>query len=544
MQQNLHELLNKCGYICDESFALKVKLAINTKPSKGAFLFGPPGSGKSFLPEALAKSLKLEHGHYIFKQCMPNTREEDLLMSVFPDDTKKSGINVIDGVMVQACRASLNKLTILTLDEWDKTRPSADSFLLDFLQTGRINHKGVEIQANLENLIVFLTMNDERMISEPLLRRLPKIDFQFLESSLVREALMRTHNRQDLIDLSIEIYQGCLIAKLNKPATIQELRQFMDAVVLAGKKADFDQLIYQFITKTPENHNKLKQVETLDKVKLYKEIKPKKNEKLSDEAWGKGYVKEIKDKQNIKFPRLFITEYEEPIVEFNNEINPEKTGGIVEYNNATYNKLVKLFSKEPNNDAAHLGFEGGMNFKINNGMFEITENINIVNFKKIELLWGISGEIVFEAPNATAEDIKNLQSRGLEIRKYGKVEGVIGEYRNILIVWTETKPTRVFVDLEDKQSFLHLFGVGNSSNNNGNLWLSNFKPIKENEFIDKNDTNKTDYGLMFLKHSQDIDFSLWDNDEPSTESYASENDDEYDNHFSVNDKFHDITDLF
>ena len=74
--------------------------------------------------------------------------------------------------MIQAVRATrtarfAQRPVILVLDEWDKTRPSADSFLLDFLQTGRVNFSGRVYTADLARLMVFLTFNVERELSEP-----------------------------------------------------------------------------------------------------------------------------------------------------------------------------------------------------------------------------------------------------------------------------------------------------------------------------------------------------------------------------------------
>ena len=72
MSDNLKIALNEEGYLCDEKLASAVEACLSTRPTAGAFLFGPAGSGKTFLPESLAKVLGRE---LIFYQCFPGSRE-------------------------------------------------------------------------------------------------------------------------------------------------------------------------------------------------------------------------------------------------------------------------------------------------------------------------------------------------------------------------------------------------------------------------------------------------------------------------------------
>jgi MoxR-like ATPase len=188
---NLYEILNKEGYVITPEKALSVELALHTtKPVAGAFLKGNAGSGKTSLVEVLGRGLGRE---VFFYQCFPGTREEDLLIKLIPDEKKKSGIRLARGVVMEAAMASMTRPVFLMLDEWDKTRPSADSFLLDFLQSGRINFAGQSCTAKLENIVVWVALNEEREVSEPLLRRLPVINFEPLPASLVRQALNLSH---------------------------------------------------------------------------------------------------------------------------------------------------------------------------------------------------------------------------------------------------------------------------------------------------------------------------------------------------------------
>jgi len=253
---NIKVALEERGYFIDEKLELQLLAALATKPVAGAFLFGPAGAGKSQLPQVLAE---IRSEALVFFQCFPGTREGDLLSKLIPDENTKSGIKIIDGPVARAAKMSQSQRVILVLDEWDKTRPSADSFMLDFLQSGRISLNGHEIQANFENLSVFITMNDEREISEPLLRRLPMITFRYPSTQLVRQALEQTHAGHQFLDAAVKLYSDSVKAGLLKPATIQELRQLLDALSQVENVDNrvWNILVRTFITKTYENHRRL-----------------------------------------------------------------------------------------------------------------------------------------------------------------------------------------------------------------------------------------------------------------------------------------------
>ena len=64
--KNIHKSLNENGYICNLPFAASVTSAMHSKPVSGAFLYGPAGTGKSYLPIVLSKTLGVE---MFFYQC-------------------------------------------------------------------------------------------------------------------------------------------------------------------------------------------------------------------------------------------------------------------------------------------------------------------------------------------------------------------------------------------------------------------------------------------------------------------------------------------
>ncbi len=252
--------LAEVGYRLAREAESQVVSALATRPCAGSFLTGPAGAGKTFLAESVAK---VEGRDTFFFQAFPGCRKEELFQTILPDASQPSGFRTLAGVLPQAAEASHAGPTALILDEWDKTHPSADAFLLDFLQTGRVSLPGSEVRASQENLVVFVTLNDERELSEPLLRRLPLIELRPPAAALVAAALGDTHEGHAHLRAAVTLYRRSLPANLSKPVTIQELRQLLDAITLLGPEADWNRLVFQYVTKNWDDHGLLKTAETV-----------------------------------------------------------------------------------------------------------------------------------------------------------------------------------------------------------------------------------------------------------------------------------------
>jgi hypothetical protein len=262
--KDLHQGMRDQGYICTPLFATQVASALSSKPTRGVILKGPAGVGKSFLPEVIAKVLDVE---MFWHQLSPGTHETDLLLKMYPSESTKAGMTVVKSTIYEAAVASQKGMVLLVLDEWDKSRPSADGMFLDFFQSGRLPlppQNGVKIKANLDNLLIIITMNDERNVTEPFLRRFSKIDIEQLAPTLVLRALQDTHPDHPYLENALSLYCRALVSEMTKPVTIQELRQLLDAISSLGKYADWNTLVFQFVTKEEENHIMLKNAENLD----------------------------------------------------------------------------------------------------------------------------------------------------------------------------------------------------------------------------------------------------------------------------------------
>jgi MoxR-like ATPase len=257
---SLREQLSEVGYRITEELAWQVQAALSTKPCGGCFLTGPAGSGKTFLAESLGS---VQERRTFFFQAFPGCRKEELYQTILPDAEQRSGFRTQKGVLPQAAESSQRHPTALVLDEWDKTHPSTDAFLLDFLQNGRVSVPGSEVRAHLPNLVVFVTLNDERELSEPLLRRLPLLELKPPPAFLVDQALRDSHGEHRYIPAAVTLYRRSQLVNLTKPVTIQELRQLLDAVDLLAEQADWNRLVFQFVSKSWDDHELLKSAEDL-----------------------------------------------------------------------------------------------------------------------------------------------------------------------------------------------------------------------------------------------------------------------------------------
>lgn len=450
----LKKQLNSAGYICNSKFSAAVKAALHTLPVAGAALTGPIGTGKSYLPEVLSGILKTE---YFFYQCFPGTREEDLLVKMLPSENTISGIELHDGVILQAVEATLRnddgKRVILVLDEWDKTRPSADSFLLDFLQTGRINFSGRIFTADLSRLIVFLTVNIERELSEPLIRRLPKIEFKPLTPSSVHRALLLTHKDHPYLYNAIILYERCLVAKLPKPATIQELRQFLDAITMLGDRAEWDALVYQFITKTDEAQELLRLVEN-EPVQWRQRARLRLDANAYD-VRQKLLAPDDETLQSLAMPRLAEIHGFDELIDVSQK-DPDMTGttGILEMNHKAYSEIVRLIDK-PGPRPDKLGEWAEVT---PNRMIRLKKKLLLRDVEMLKGLWGQNGEVLLTEPRAGWQDVKAIQDWApILIVKFSRDE-ILAKMEGIDMRWTLKNGAEIIVHLGRRDAFAACFG--------------------------------------------------------------------------------------
>lgn len=172
---NIKENLKKVGYIAGDSLAKKIELfklagERNSKNIPTMILTGEPGAGKTFLAESFTKLINAE---LLFLQCFPGMGAENLIAEPnLSAIIKNDGDNAInDGLLVKALKVSNEKPVVVVIDEIDKATFEVDSFLLDFLNSGRVSN-GQEVWFKGSYPIwVFITSNKQRELSDALNNR-------------------------------------------------------------------------------------------------------------------------------------------------------------------------------------------------------------------------------------------------------------------------------------------------------------------------------------------------------------------------------------
>ena len=252
---NFSAFLRECRlYYDDKELGLIFSALAQNVP---VMLKGIAGVGKTAITKAVADYL---NANYNFFQCTLGTSEEDLIFKLIPDSHTKSGIKVVEGVLPEALELSKTGKVVLVLDEFDKTRPTADALLLDFLQNWRISSRfdgKKTIEGNGKNIYVFLTSNEVREFSEPLLRRVAVVKLPSLSRSNVLRVLKENGVPEELQSILVKLYEDTLNAGLNKPATVQELVQLANAVKILGNSADFTSLVRSYVIKDDYDYQKL-----------------------------------------------------------------------------------------------------------------------------------------------------------------------------------------------------------------------------------------------------------------------------------------------
>jgi len=250
-----------------------INAARRSKTVPAFLLRGPPGAGKTMITQVIADYF---NANYVFIQTTLNITEDELIYKYVPSEQTKSGVRIQYGPLPDALVKSREKVTVLTIDEFDKTRPSADALLLDYLQNARvsfrIDDKEDVITGNKDNLIVFITSNDNREFSEPLLRRVITINFRLPDPKDVEKLLRKHFDDEKIIKTLTTIYIAGLNTELTKPITIQELIQLGHAMTVMPD-VDFNQLLLSFVVKNTDDLYRLNEsLKQLDPKQLQQHV--------------------------------------------------------------------------------------------------------------------------------------------------------------------------------------------------------------------------------------------------------------------------------
>jgi len=241
-------------------YILKDQILLNIlKEGNPLLLEGPPGVGKTSFSKFSASVMGAE---YIYFLCHSGVTEEDLFVKLDPAKVAAlaAGLDIDiktcyrPGVLLQVILKSHEGPVILCLDEIDKTHPSFDVLLLDFLEELRIQGPfGETWTGRKENIYVILTSNGQREISGPLLRRCFRYQMRYLEASEeINLILKETGASKASVSLVLNIINRLRREHPEDAPSLSEIMKFFNGVKYATSPHDIKVLIQGFLCRTPE----------------------------------------------------------------------------------------------------------------------------------------------------------------------------------------------------------------------------------------------------------------------------------------------------
>jgi len=177
-----------------QDLALRALLSHEGGGAACALCEGPPGCGKTAFGEELARRLDVP---LVYALLHAWTDSDELFVGVDVAAAVAGDAASVrqPGVLARAAQLSLEQQVVLVLDEVDKTSERCEALLLDFLQSGRVpTRPGEHVQANLGRIMVIITSNGERELSQALLRRCRRVRFEPLPTAIVREIVRERTN--------------------------------------------------------------------------------------------------------------------------------------------------------------------------------------------------------------------------------------------------------------------------------------------------------------------------------------------------------------
>ena len=233
--QNTQNKLKELGYFSNENLSKLVYLfeeagKRNNKNIPTLLLKGKSGAGKTFLAETFSKMINADEK---FVQCFPRMGTENFQYDVDIESVMKQNPDkaIKPGILLQALEKSKEKPVVLVIDELDKTRPDVDSFLLGFLENGRLT-TGTDTYIKGEYPIyTFITSNDKREIDDALLNRSKIVEVDRPDKELFLE----------ILGLPKEHYLGYFYDRC-PDFSIRQAKQYLEDLEVLDEDIDIDVL--------------------------------------------------------------------------------------------------------------------------------------------------------------------------------------------------------------------------------------------------------------------------------------------------------------
>lgn len=233
--QETQERLKKLGYFASEDLSKIVLLfeAAGKRSKKSIptlLLQGKSGAGKTFLAETFSKMIGSDEK---FVQCFPRMGTENFQYDVNIEGVMKQDADnsIKAGILLQTLQQSQKGPVVLVIDELDKARPEVDSFLLDFLENGRLTTGTDTYEKGQYPIYTFITSNDKREIDDALLNRSKRVEVPRPSKDLFLEILGLPENH----------YLGYIYDKCPN-FSIRQARQYIEDLEILGTEIDEDAL--------------------------------------------------------------------------------------------------------------------------------------------------------------------------------------------------------------------------------------------------------------------------------------------------------------
>lgn len=237
--QETQSRLKELGYFASEDLAKIVLLfeAAGKRDKKSIptlLLQGKSGAGKTFLAETFAQMIGADEK---FVQCFPRMGTENFQYDVNIEGVMKQDADssIKAGILLQALQQSQKSSVVLVIDELDKARPEVDSFLLDFLENGRLTTGTDTYEKGKFPIYTFITSNDKREIDEALINRSKRVEIPRPSKDLFLEILGLPENH----------YLGYIYDKCPN-FSIRQARQYIEDLEVLGTEID-EEALSQYI---------------------------------------------------------------------------------------------------------------------------------------------------------------------------------------------------------------------------------------------------------------------------------------------------------
>ena len=233
--QETQAKLKDLGYFASEDLSKIVLLfeAAGKRDKKSIptlLLQGKSGAGKTFLAETFSQMIGADEK---FVQCFPRMGTENFQYDVNIEGVMKQDADnsIKKGILLQTLEQSHKGPVVLVIDELDKARPEVDSFLLDFLENGRLTTGTDTYEKGKYPIYTFITSNDKREIDEALLNRSKRVDVPRPSKELFLE----------ILGLPDSHYLGYIYDKCPN-FSIRQAKQYIEDLEILGVEIDEDAL--------------------------------------------------------------------------------------------------------------------------------------------------------------------------------------------------------------------------------------------------------------------------------------------------------------